>query len=100
MNRVICISQAPRHIATRSSAIYCRLAHNNLRLFARQFSYTARTMTATKIDGTAIAKSIRERIAGEIQQKQSSNPRYKPSLTIVQGVYDLNLGHCSMLTFQ
>ena len=41
-------------------------------------------MTATKIDGTAIAKSIRERIASEIQQQQASNPRYKPSLTIVQ----------------
>ncbi|KAK8207876.1 tetrahydrofolate synthase [Zalaria obscura] len=41
-------------------------------------------MTAQKIDGTAIAKSIRERIGKEIQQKQESNPRYKPSLTIVQ----------------
>ena len=41
-------------------------------------------MTATKIDGTAVAKSIRERIASEIQQQQASNPRYKPSLTIVQ----------------
>ncbi|KAI9656513.1 MAG: tetrahydrofolate synthase [Bathelium mastoideum] len=41
-------------------------------------------MTANKIDGTAIAKSIRERIADEIKQKQQSNPRYKPSLTIVQ----------------
>ena len=42
-------------------------------------------MTATKIDGTAIAKSIRERIAGEIKEAQQANPRYKPSLVIVQG---------------
>lgn len=42
-------------------------------------------MTATKIDGTAIAKSIRERLGAEIKKKQESNPRYKPSLKIVQG---------------
>jgi hypothetical protein len=42
-------------------------------------------MTATKIDGTAIARSIRERLGGEIKKKQETNPRYKPSLKIVQG---------------
>ena len=42
-------------------------------------------MTATKIDGTAIAKSIRERLGGYIKEKQASNPRYRPSLKIVQG---------------
>lgn len=41
-------------------------------------------MTAEKIDGNAIAKSIRERIGGEIAEAQKSNPRYKPSLTIIQ----------------
>ena len=41
-------------------------------------------MTATKIDGTAIAKSIRERISGEIKKTQAANPRYKPSLIIIQ----------------
>ncbi|KAI6877670.1 C-1-tetrahydrofolate synthase, partial [Hortaea werneckii] len=41
-------------------------------------------MTGNKIDGTAIAKSIRERISAEIAQKQSVNPRYKPSLVIIQ----------------
>ncbi|KAG9890341.1 FTHFS-domain-containing protein, partial [Aureobasidium melanogenum] len=41
-------------------------------------------MTAQKIDGTAIAKSIRERINQEITEKQAANPRYKPSLKIVQ----------------
>ncbi|KAI9739731.1 MAG: tetrahydrofolate synthase [Cirrosporium novae-zelandiae] len=41
-------------------------------------------MTATKIDGKAIARKIRERLKEEIAEKQKANPRYKPSLTIVQ----------------
>ncbi|KAF2186153.1 FTHFS-domain-containing protein [Zopfia rhizophila CBS 207.26] len=41
-------------------------------------------MTATKIDGTAIARGIRERLGEQIKKKQESNPRYKPSLKIVQ----------------
>ncbi|MCJ1254052.1 tetrahydrofolate synthase [Lignoscripta atroalba] len=41
-------------------------------------------MSATKIDGTAIAKGIRDRIGAQIKKTQESNPRYKPSLTIVQ----------------
>ncbi|KAJ9643611.1 tetrahydrofolate synthase [Coniosporium apollinis] len=41
-------------------------------------------MTATKIDGTAIAKGIRERLGADIKQKQESNPRYKPALRIIQ----------------
>ncbi|OCK75123.1 FTHFS-domain-containing protein [Lepidopterella palustris CBS 459.81] len=41
-------------------------------------------MTATKIDGTAIAKGIRERLGAEIKKRQEINPRYKPSLKIVQ----------------
>jgi len=48
-------------------------------------------MVAQKIDGTAIAKSIRERLNGEIKQKQEKNSRYKPSLIIIQGVFTL---HC------
>lgn len=51
----------------------------------RQFSGTAFRMTATKIDGTAIAKSIRERLGAKIRERQAANPRYKPSLKIVQG---------------
>lgn len=42
-------------------------------------------MTATKIDGNAIAKNIRERLHAEIEATQRSNPRYKPSLKIIQG---------------
>jgi hypothetical protein len=53
----------------------------------RHFSGTAFRMTASKIDGTAIAKSIRERLGAKIKERQSVNPRYKPSLKIVQGTY-------------
>ncbi|KAL8674638.1 MAG: hypothetical protein Q9168_000946 [Polycauliona sp. 1 TL-2023] len=41
-------------------------------------------MAAERIDGTAIAKAIREGISSKIRQIQQTNPRYKPSLTIVQ----------------
>jgi methylenetetrahydrofolate dehydrogenase (NADP+)/methenyltetrahydrofolate cyclohydrolase/formyltetrahydrofolate synthetase len=41
-------------------------------------------MAATTIDGNAIAKAIRERISADIKKTQEFNPRYKPSLTIVQ----------------
>ncbi|KAM3438663.1 hypothetical protein NHJ13734_004066 [Beauveria thailandica] len=41
-------------------------------------------MVATKLDGNAIAKSIRERIGREIAERQKLNPRYRPSLKIVQ----------------
>lgn len=44
-------------------------------------------MAATKLDGTAIAKSIRERLAKDIAAKQQSNPRFKPSLKIIQGIF-------------
>ena len=50
----------------------------------RLFSYTSQAMAAERIDGTAIAKAIRERINAEIKEKQAKNARYKPSLTIVQ----------------
>ena len=50
----------------------------------RQASSKTRTMAAEKIDGTAIAKSIREKIKAEIKETQQTNPRYKPSLKIVQ----------------
>ena len=49
-------------------------------------------MTASKIDGNAIARSIRERIGREVKQKQETNPRYRPSLKIVQGEWALAYG--------
>lgn len=51
----------------------------------RSFSSTTPVMTATKIDGTAIAKQIRERLHAEIEATQKINPRYRPSLKIIQG---------------
>jgi hypothetical protein len=53
----------------------------------RLFSHTPATMAAQKLDGTAIAKGIREKLNAEILEKQKSNPRYKPSLVIIQGMF-------------
>ncbi|CAI7660193.1 unnamed protein product [Penicillium manginii] len=39
---------------------------------------------ASRIDGTAIAKSIRAGLKAEIEQTQQTNPRYKPNLVIFQ----------------
>ncbi|KAF2260922.1 FTHFS-domain-containing protein [Lojkania enalia] len=50
----------------------------------RLFSSRSPLMTATKIDGTAIARSIRERLGEQIKKRQETNPRYRPSLKIVQ----------------
>ncbi|KAL1944657.1 hypothetical protein VTO73DRAFT_3087 [Trametes versicolor] len=36
------------------------------------------------IDGTAVAKSIREEVAGKIKSLQSQYPRFRPSLAIIQ----------------
>ncbi|KAK2803228.1 hypothetical protein FQN50_007095 [Emmonsiellopsis sp. PD_5] len=44
-------------------------------------------MAGVKIDGTTIARNIRERLNAEIQQAQQSNPRFKPSLVIFQATY-------------
>lgn len=41
-------------------------------------------MAGQKADGTALAKSIRERLHAQIQEAQRLNPRYKPSLKIIQ----------------
>jgi methylenetetrahydrofolate dehydrogenase (NADP+)/methenyltetrahydrofolate cyclohydrolase/formyltetrahydrofolate synthetase len=41
-------------------------------------------MVGMTIDGTAIAKKIRERLHAEIEQTQRTNPRFKPSLKILQ----------------
>jgi hypothetical protein len=57
------------------------------------------TMVAQKIDGTAIAKSIRERLHQEIEAKQKANPRYKPCLKIIQGtIYITKLPSMHKLT--
>jgi len=43
-------------------------------------------MAATKIDGTALAKRIREGLRTTIAEKQQINPRFKPCLKIIQGL--------------
>lgn len=50
------------------------------------FSTSSAVMAAQKIDGTAIAKSIRGRLQVEIQERKQANPKYIPSLKIIQGV--------------
>ena len=51
----------------------------------RTFSSTAVAMVATKIDGTNIAKGVREGLKSEIEKVQGTNPRFVPSLVILQG---------------
>ena len=51
----------------------------------RAFRTVPSAMAATRLDGTAIAKGIRERLGAEIAEKQQLNPRYKPTLKIIQG---------------
>ncbi|KAF4595339.1 C-1-tetrahydrofolate synthase [Ophiocordyceps camponoti-floridani] len=41
-------------------------------------------MVAKRLDGTGLARRIREDIKAEIVQKQQMNPRYKPFFTIIQ----------------
>ncbi|RMZ85489.1 hypothetical protein DV737_g724, partial [Chaetothyriales sp. CBS 132003] len=41
-------------------------------------------MVATKIDGNAIARSLRERLHAAIVDSHKANPRYKPGLRIIQ----------------
>lgn len=54
-------------------------------ILRRQFSYSFVNMTATKIDGTAIARRIRESLSAQIKKQQETDPEFKPSLTIIQG---------------
>jgi hypothetical protein len=60
------------------------LSPRPIRFQFRPLSRSIRAM-ATKIDGTSIAKKIRERLHGEILEKQKLNPRYQPCLKIIQG---------------
>lgn len=48
-------------------------------------TFGSSAIMASKIDGTAIAKSIREGLKTEIEQIQVTNPRFKPNLVIFQG---------------
>lgn len=66
---------------------------------SRSFSISVANMTASKIDGTAIAKDIREKLKNEIAELQTKNPRFKPNLVIYQGLslsccYDTTVAGC------
>src|SRR2546423_1807482 len=56
----------------------------SIRSPTRDFSSSSPGMIGTKIDGTAVARKIRERLHTEIEQAQRINPRFKPSLKILQ----------------
>lgn len=43
-------------------------------------------MVAAKIDGTALAKKIRESLRADIAEQQKTNPRFQPCLKIIQGM--------------
>ena len=94
-----------RNLRLSRSALFTPTSITSVSLFLphhkgqnRAFSSTSFAMGATKIDGTAIAKSIRERLHAEIEATQKVNPRYKPSLKIIQGIFCLESGHVYVLT--
>ena len=70
-------------LQTTSASRHRSLVASSTRSFSG--SAPARAMTATKIDGTAVAKKIRERLRAEIAQVKEINPRFQPSLKIIQG---------------
>jgi len=52
---------------------------------SRAFSSSAAAMAAEKIDGTAVAKKVREQLKADIAEKKGINPRFQPCLKIIQG---------------
>lgn len=78
---------------TRKSLVSSTSLHHPLQssVSRRCFSTTpVAAMVATKLDGTAIAKSIRERLGVEIAERQKLNPRFKPCLKILQGWFTID----------
>lgn len=62
------------------------LSYNNtITSSHRSFTTSSRNMVAQKIDGNAIAKEIREGLHVQIDEKRQNNPRFNPSLKIIQG---------------
>lgn len=45
------------------------------------------TMAGMKIDGTAIAKKIRDRLKNTINEMREMEPTFSPTLTIIQGLH-------------
>lgn len=54
---------------------------------SRAFSSSAAAMAAERIDGTAIAKKVREQLKADIAEKKGINPRFQPCLKIIQGMF-------------
>lgn len=52
----------------------------------RLFSSSSVDMAGIKIDGNAIAKDIREKLHAQIDEQLKTNPRFHPSLKIIQGM--------------
>ena len=76
-------SQSDKHRT--SPAIVYNFKRASSRASSRRlFSSNPQVMSAIKIDGNAIAKRIREKINADIKKIQKTNPRYQPSLIIVQ----------------
>lgn len=48
-------------------------------------------MVATAVDGTRIAKKIRDRLRDKIELMQLEDPTFRPSLTIIQGISIANM---------
>lgn len=62
------------------------LSYNNtITSSRRSFTTSSVNMVAQKIDGNAIAKEIREGLHAQIDEKRQNNPRFNPSLKIIQG---------------
>ncbi|KAL8940911.1 MAG: hypothetical protein Q9216_002541 [Gyalolechia sp. 2 TL-2023] len=80
-------SHSFRYISNNTSARtyrHGRAVRPPRQLNRRSFVSSAKIMAAERIDGTAMAKAIRDRVNADIKHNQQTNPRYKPSLTIIQ----------------
>jgi len=60
-------------------------AFSSLAAAAAPAEPAAAAMAAAKIDGTAIARKVREQLRAEIAEKKGINPRFQPCLKIIQG---------------
>lgn len=74
-----------RLISSKSGSLSSVVASPTNTNTIRTFSSSPVTMVASKIDGAAIAKDIREGLKSEIEKYQQTNPRFVPNLVIFQG---------------
>ncbi|VBB80552.1 Putative C-1-tetrahydrofolate synthase [Podospora comata] len=67
-----------------TALLHSASAQPNSFLAHRAFSSSSAAMVAQKIDGTAVAKRVREQLKAEIAEKKGINPRFEPCLKIIQ----------------